>query len=61
MQGPVVATAPGPVYEHVQQPHDSDYESDYNSKEEDENWIFNVIAKYQTFWLLNIIFICEWQ
>ena len=37
---------PGPVYQLVQQPDDSDYESDYNSGDDDEDEIFDMIAKY---------------
>lgn len=34
------------VYELVQQPNDSDYESDYNSEDEDANEIFDKIANF---------------
>ena len=57
LQGPVVAAAPDPVYELVQWPDDLDYKS----KEEHADEIFNIIAKYWTVWLLNIILICVWE
>ena len=36
----------GAMYELVQQPNDSDYESDYNSDDDDPNEIFDKIASY---------------
>ena len=36
----------GDAYQLVQVAHDSDYESDFDSDGEDENEIFDMIAKY---------------
>ena len=36
----------GVMYELVQQPNDSDYESDYNTDDDDPNKIFDKIASY---------------
>ena len=44
--GAAVLPQLGDGYQLVQVANDSDYESDYNNDDEDENEIFDIIAKY---------------
>ena len=42
----IMVVGQGAMYELVQQPDDSDYESNYNSDDDDPNGIFDKIANY---------------
>ena len=42
----IMVVGQGAMYELVQQPDDSDYESNYNSDDDDPNGIFDKTANY---------------